>query len=251
MTERYARIPERALSCRELSATDWRVFFCIALHADSLGRAYPGMTLIAKMVGIRRGDVPRAILHLEQVGILRRERRQHRTGGPDSNLYVLCPDEVSAPMRTGVRNDDDSGCPHDRGQGVRKFARNGVRSVADQTDSEQTIEQTLARSGRSGGRETDIQDSANGNFETFWRVYPHRGGHPDPKKPARLKFEAAVKRGTDPAHIIRGAENYRAAVEANSTDARYVAQAQTWLSQERWNDYQETPQPPRLRVGMN
>ena len=70
-------------------------------------------------------------------------------------------------------------------------------------------------------------------------------------KPARLKFEAAVKRGTEPADIIRGAEIYRATIEGDGTDPRYIAQAGTWLNQERWNDYQDTPQPPRLRVGMN
>jgi hypothetical protein len=60
-----------------------------------------------------------------------------------------------------------------------------------------------------------------------------------------------VKRGIDPAAIIRGAEKYRAAIERASTDPRYIAQAITWLNQERWNDHQEAPEPLRLRVGMN
>lgn len=94
------------------------------------------------------------------------------------------------------------------------------------------------------------EDSASG-FEAFWRIYPHRGQHPDPKKAARLKFEAAIKAGADPADINRGAENYATYVAASISHPRHVAQAQTWLSQERWNDYQQPPELRRLRIGMN
>src|SRR5262249_28016282 len=41
------------------------------------------------------------------------------------------------------------------------------------------------------------RDCASSEFENFWHIYPHRGSFSDPKKPARLKFEAAVKRGVD------------------------------------------------------
>ena len=80
-------------------------------------------------------------------------------------------------------------------------------------------------------------------FEAFWRCYPSRHPHSNPAKPARTKFEAAVKRGVDPALIIRGAEHYAAVVAQQGTEPRYVAQAQTWLGQERWSEYQEAPKP--------
>jgi SOS response regulatory protein OraA/RecX len=85
-------------------------------------------------------------------------------------------------------------------------------------------------------------------FETFWRSYPKRQGS-NPKKPAAVKFEAAVKRGIDPAIIVRGAENYAADVAREGTAPRFVAQAITWLNQERWADHQEI-QEARLRAGM-
>jgi hypothetical protein len=113
------------------------------------------------------------------------------------------------------------------------------------------LHRPVARAARSRGRQADILDCANDDFETFWRVYPHRGEHPDPKKPARLRFEAAIRRGADPADIVRGAEIYHATIEGAGTDPRYIAQAVTWLNQERWNDYRDTAEPPRLRVGMN
>jgi hypothetical protein len=88
-------------------------------------------------------------------------------------------------------------------------------------------------------------------FESFWRAYPSRHPHSNPKKPAREKFLAALKRGADPEAIVRGAENYRASIERDGTDQRFVAQAKTWLNEERWDEYQNAPELPRLRAGMN
>ena len=48
-----------------------------------------------------------------------------------------------------------------------------------------------------------------------------------------------MKRGVAAADIIRGAEHYGAYVEREHTDPKFVAQAQTWLNQERWAQYQE------------
>jgi hypothetical protein len=254
MGERYARIPAHAVGCRKLSAADWRVLAAIALHTDAAGQAYPGMTTIAALAGMRRSDVPRSIRRLEQHGILRRERRAHSSGSPDANLYVLA---FAAGDRaaTGVRNPADREVSAVLRTGVRKSRRGGVRKAADQNNpiEQHTIDlhRPDARSARARGRQSDMKDSAKDDFEAFWRFYPHRGDHPDPKKPARLKFEASVKRGADPADIIASAKRYRAAVEANGTDRQYVAQAQTWLNQERWKDDHQAPEPPRLRVGMN
>jgi hypothetical protein len=94
-------------------------------------------------------------------------------------------------------------------------------------------------------------EGASREFEAFWRVYPHRGEFPDPKKPARLKFDATLKRGIDPGQIIAGAKRYRAHVESRGIEPRFRPQAQTWLNQERWNDQLQAPEPPRLKVGMN
>jgi hypothetical protein len=199
------------------------------------------MTTIALRTGIRRQDVPRTIRRLEQFRLLRRE-----PGGPTSpNVYRLAFDDdaaVSATPATGVRNNADR-VSANRGSLVSA-------PVRTKQPIEQPTEQLAARSACSRVRGRQTEDGANSEFEDFWRIYPHRGSFPDPKKPARLKFEAAVTRGVDAGEIIRGAENYRATVEANGTEPRYVAQALTWLNQERWNDYPETADY-RLRVGMN
>ncbi len=73
----------------------------------------------------------------------------------------------------------------------------------------------------------------------FWRTYPDRRPHSNPKKPALAKFETALKRGVAAADIIRGAERYAAYVKREGTDPKFVAQAVTWLNQDRWTQYQE------------
>ena len=83
-----------------------------------------------------------------------------------------------------------------------------------------------------------VDSTADQQFEVFWEIYPNRRDHSNPKKPARAKFVAALKRGVPAADIIRGAECYVAHVEREGTDPKFVAQAQTWLNQERWAQYQ-------------
>ena len=231
---RFARIAERAVRCRELSATDWRVLACIALHADVAGRAYPGMTTIAEMTGVRRQDVPRTIRRLEQFRILRCDPGAAPNG---ANAYTLIfdDDELSAGLRT-VRNGAD---PQQRGQGVRNGATKVSAGVRTKHTKEQTNEHICAG-----------LDESSDWFETFWRYYPSRKPHDNPKKPARLKFEAAVKRGVDPTMIVRGAENYASYAASHIRRAEFIKTAEVWLNKECWNDHQQPPEPEPLRAGM-
>lgn len=91
-------------------------------------------------------------------------------------------------------------------------------------------------------------------FERFWAAYPRREGS-NPKQPAMKAFDRAVSSGADPETIILGAQHYRS--EQLGKDARFIAQAVTWLNQERWNDHCQprlavvqnaTPPPPRLQL---
>lgn len=82
-------------------------------------------------------------------------------------------------------------------------------------------------------------------FDRFWLAYPKRGTASNPKQPARISFDKAVKAGADPEAIIAAAGRFdaieRAAARAG-TDK--VAQAVTWLNQQRWGDYPETVAEP-------
>jgi hypothetical protein len=83
-------------------------------------------------------------------------------------------------------------------------------------------------------------------FDEFWAVYPRRLGG-NPKHPALLKFETAVKNGADPAHIVSSARRYAEEQRAqNNENTPFVCMAKAWLHQKRWLDY--APEDPKARI---
>lgn len=95
------------------------------------------------------------------------------------------------------------------------------------------------REGNRKGREvpTRQETRANPDFEIFKKSFPRRRGS-NPWKPALLLFEKAVQSGI-PAETISGAAGtYCAECQRDGIiDTEKVAQAQTWLRQERYSDY--------------
>lgn len=80
-------------------------------------------------------------------------------------------------------------------------------------------------------------DGMDSKFDEFWEAYPKRSTA-SPKKPARQKFDRAVKNGTDPDSIIAGAKAYAAEMDkAEKAGTEFVAMPATWLNQERWEAY--------------
>lgn len=95
-------------------------------------------------------------------------------------------------------------------------------------------------------------DVACDRFEEFWQAYPSRPNNP--KKPARQKFDRAVKAGADPSVIIRAAGIL--AGQRKGQDPQFTPMASTWLNQERWNDIAQASKPtqevPRVYIyGQN
>lgn len=88
----------------------------------------------------------------------------------------------------------------------------------------------------------------NDDFERFWKTYPKREG-PNPKHPARAKFESLIRSGVALRDLVSGAAAY-ADEEAANIGTRHIAQTITWLNQRRWEDYAArsppdvVPQPP-------
>src|SRR5437762_11757330 len=159
--ERFARISGRAVRCREMSASDWRVFACISLHADASGRAWPSMEAIAEMTGIRAQDVPRAIRRLMRLVGLQCERGG---GRGRRNVYVI---PLGDREPENVRN------------GADVKAWENVRNGADVSEPKHPqrcdkTSATLRRTYKQTKEQTNkhicagLDESADW-FETFWR----------------------------------------------------------------------------------
>ena len=79
-------------------------------------------------------------------------------------------------------------------------------------------------------------------FVALWRSYPKRQGA-NPRAPALAAYLRAIKRGADPAAILRGVE--RLTIEQRrDIGTPYIPQAVTWLNQERWKDYGDATEAP-------
>jgi hypothetical protein len=116
---------------------------------------------------------------------------QYQTGEPAAET------ETETPGETGARQERDSSETNDKEGKERKNGKGlfGGPALAAATDP----------------------------FENFWLAYPSRTPHSNPKKPAHDRFSLAVKRGTDPAAIIRGAEVFAETVRRQGTEPRFIA----------------------------
>jgi hypothetical protein len=225
------------------------------LNADT-GRCDPSIATLAKETGLTTRSVKSAIDELKRSGWWRINREGMPGRGGRTNAYSP---KLNV-MKQGSLHGIGSNEAHDTSSELKAVKRaTPVRAKSGEAQRQKVVKRTSPKPVKNQEsldlplfvRSAKVRACVNPAFENFWSVYPSRHPHSNPKKPALEKFAMALKRGIDPAVIIRGAENYRAAIERNRTDARYIAQAQTWLNQERWNDHQEAPEPPRLRVGMN
>jgi hypothetical protein len=209
------------------------------------GRCDPSVPTLAEETGLSDRSVKSAIDELRNSGWWRIERGGGR-GHTNSYLPRLETVNDASPFAAGKGEPTFTVSPPER---VKHSVRKG-EACFTRTSKNQNHTIDVRRSAARSARSRELEGAASCDFDIFWQIYPHRGGFSDPKKPARAKFETAVKRGVDPAAIIAGAERYRAHVEREGTAPRFVAQAQTWLNQERWAQLHE-PEAPRLRVGMN
>jgi hypothetical protein len=118
-------------------------------------------------------------------------------------------------------------------------------------EEEKETEERREDSPPDGGR-ASAPSRLNDCFNEFWQAYPRRDG-PNPRAPAEQKFVALVKAGVDPAMLIAAVKKLAAdeAVKGN-IGSRFIPQALTWLSQQRWADHAavaaKAPAQPDMKI---
>ena len=215
-----AIVPAAAVFDARVGSAGLRALCAIATHADQSGKCWPATTTLADELGLTDRQVRTQLRNLEQYGYL---ETAHRPGRP--SLYRIVREALDpGTLASGV--DVDPGTP----------ASGGAEHELPGTPEAELPPNRL--NNKTKNNPTDGVSSTTTEFDTFWQSYPSRRPHSNPKKPALAKFEAAVKNGTPPADIIRGAQNYASYVRREQIEPKYVAMAQTWLNQERWTEYQ-------------
>jgi hypothetical protein len=214
------------------------------------GRCDPAIARLAEETGLTPRSVKRAIRELEKSGwwIIGHRKGAIRFGGR-SNTYApnfAKGDGKPVTTLTEVATDPSPAGGDSNSQGGDST---GTKVVTDESPKPGTNQE---------GSELPPLTPPRGNeresvfsFEDFWRAFPARDGE-NPKQPAQIEFDKALKRGADPAAIIDGAANYAHWVDKHMrcSDRRFIPQAARWLRERRWNDFQEIPRAPPRRLGM-
>lgn len=89
-----------------------------------------------------------------------------------------------------------------------------------------------------------LSPGGDDGFEQFWRAYPPRKNNS--KHKARLAYDAAIKRGVDPAEILTAATAY--AKDRQGTDPQYTKHAVTWLHARPWETPETLIEPDRPKA---
>lgn len=231
------------------------VLLAIADKAYGKGcTAYAGTTMLVQRSNAARSSVVAAVDKLIESGELavvagqqgprgetvytlpkaKRHSRSDPTGGPESG-------PVQIPDRSENRTGTDSG-PHNGEETQAPLLPKDSSSPAAQ-EGDAAAEITSASKASSvqaqDGQQADEHLEA---FGAFWLTYPKRKA----KEEARKAWIAAIKRGTDPQHLVDRAKDY--AHERHGQDAKYTKYPATWLNKGCYDD-EPDPQPgPQLRM---
>jgi hypothetical protein len=184
------------------------IAFFLRVEDDELGTVIGQLRQLQLIDQDENGTLPHNWNARQQSDSAERvKRHRRRRNGAVTVVKRPCNDNVTAVQRAG------------NGEDLRE--RKEDISIASQSQ---------------GGRAA-TRTAVDQSFAEFWQAYPRRDGA-NPKAPAAKRFAAALRSGTDPAAIVAGARRYREACDAKKlTGTPMVAQALTWLTQERWADY--------------
>jgi hypothetical protein len=211
-----------------LTAEEERTFVRLWTHCDDEGRSRNNPRLIKAAIlplhdDITPDDITDHISRLEDLGLV-------LIYEVDEVSYLLIPSwhEHQHPQRR-----QPSKFPPPCHQDVLAYmSRFSTRLLADtyapvvvegEVDGEGEVEVV----GAPAVRRTKAQ--ADAEFDRFWDAYPRREG----KKGARTKFDAAVKSGVEPEHLIAAAGAYR---DLPGRDPKFTKHATTWLNNGCWDD---------------
>ncbi len=219
---RFSIIPARAIDDPRLGKAALVVLCALGTYSNRDGWCWPSTKTLCQRLRLTRRPVTENIRQLQELEYIEIQARFNEKGQQQSNKYRVLHD---ADLPADLWDKGGAGEQHP-GMLVSSTPGGAGEQHPERTKKERTKKHT-------------VDSSPAGGFEEFWRAYPSRKPHPNPKAPAKKKYEGAINRGVPPADIIRGANNFALYVEHERLNPKYVVQAQTWLSQERWSEHQE------------
>lgn len=188
----------------------------------------------ANFFGLSKSRVAHIIMDLRKKGYVTVNLFKTETGAVDKRVIRIikkweCP--VSKNTEDPIAKNSNTYCQKQHGG----HAKNSMGGIAKNSKDNNTI----INNTKNNIYNTSNASISNQNdmFETIWNEYPNKQG----KAKALAAYKKAIANGTDPKKILEGVQRYKRHIQANKTEAKYIAHGSTWFNQERWND--ELPEP--------
>lgn len=212
-SEGFAAVPTWMIRDAKVSIYAITVYASLSSRAG-LREIIPGQDTLAREARCSDRQVRRAIIELEELGVVTRVKRKNRSGRATDG-YTLHPNGLTAvpdsQSTTSEVPDSEDGGTGLGEQGYR--TESAVRSSLIGRDSEVEKE--------------EVENAPS--FDVFWTVWPRK----DAKKAAEAAWSKAIKK--HPAEqIIFAAAAY--AQSPHRPEKKFVPYASSWLNGERWND---------------
>lgn len=227
MNGRWWKAPENAFLDRRLQklpAGLFRFWFNLQCVASWSGGRLPPIADIAFLLRSSVAVVTRRLAALQDAGLVDMSEDEPRLVSCEGRQDAPA-EPVSGAARTKRwrdRRETTAACDAARDE--------AVTGVTPPEREEQKDKKDSAR---------DARGKCDG-FEEFWRAFPKREGD-NPEAPARSAYHRAIAQGAQPALLVAAAHAY-AAVTA-SRERKFIASAARWLSEGRWKDAAQKPEP--------
>lgn len=231
-----------AFSLRGLKPSAKIILLVLADCHNPAHGCFPTQAFLADACEMSRDTVNVQLAHLEECGLIRRVR------SVDPATKRQRPTRYKLAFEADFGGEDPPASPPDS---APKTARKSVSEIPTQTPK--AVSEIQAKpcrnygESRVGNSDTNLvkepvkKPCVGGvaahtpeGFEDFWKAHPR----PRDRQRAERLFADAVAKGIGPEAITQAATRYRAENAGNKP--QYVAYADNWLEQRRWEDYQAT-----------
>lgn len=213
----------------------------LADYADESDSCFPGQELLSRRGCCSVRTVQRVVPRLEEMGVLKRERR-YFAGGRTSDRYVLNL-AYATDCRVGGYPPSEATLPANQGALTRQLCQ-GNHHNHQENHQFPSIVSPASAGGEvvSPGRvvASKAADEVAASFDEFWAVFP--SGRKKAKDAARKAFAKAAGR-VPVGVILEGVRRY--AADPNLPEPEFRPMPSTWLNQGRWDD---EPEPVRSGV---
>ena len=199
-----------AMKQRGLKPAAKIVLYWLADHHNSeTGMCFPSLKTLAKECEMDVATVKRHLIHLEDAGLIERNKRHRENGSQTSTQYILRLFEGLA-----------QNAPTPGAKCATPLAQNNTPHNLGNNNL---------------GNEPNISAKADDRFDEFWQTVPRKVG----KGQAVKAWRSALKKA-DADTILAAMRAY--ALQREGQDQQFTAHPATWLNGERWLD--EAPQSP-------